>query len=228
MYCPIAKLVFVPVVMATVALTTVLLDYASAEETFPLQFRGAPPVNVGARDAVKLIANNVFVAHFAAPEPGRKGGVKLRVFYASEDWNVIGCAIRSNGKYSTLSGFKWPAKFHDKRLGLLIPGAADSLTRNDPSPEFGAYYHNAETGRIVLLDRGKNRRWYPRNTGHLQERLPASVYTLCPDFPPASELGLEVNHAQTALTYPELVAQDSGRRVRRPDLITDNPIEVVE
>ena len=32
MYCSIAKLVFVPVVMATVALTTVLLDYASARE----------------------------------------------------------------------------------------------------------------------------------------------------------------------------------------------------
>ena len=69
-----------------------------------------------------------------------------------------------------------------------------------------AYYHDAETGRTVSLDRGKNRRWYPRNTGYLQERLPASMYTLCPDFPPAEELGLEINHAQTALTYPELVA----------------------
>ena len=54
------------------------------------------------------------------------------------------------------------------------------------------------------------------------------MYTLCPDFPPAEELGLEINHTQTALTYPELVAQDPGRRVRRPDLITPNPIEAVE
>ena len=44
----------------------------------------------------------------------------------------------------------------------------------------------------------------------------------------AEQLGLEINHTQTALTYPELVAQDPGRRVRRPDLITPNPIEAVE
>jgi len=62
--------------------------------------------------------------------------------------------------------------------------------------------------------------WYKRYTGHLQERLPASVYTLCPDLPPAEDLGFEVNAAQTATGYRELVKQDPGRRILRPDLVT--------
>ena len=229
MYGSITKLIFASITIAAVALTTVLLDHAKAEEIFPLQFKGAPPVNIGARDVAKLRSNHVFVGHFAAPEPGRKGGVKLRFSYIRKDGSTISCSIRSGGKYKIVNWFSWPAKFHDKRLGLLIPGEAQSLTRNDPSPPgFGASYHNAETGRIVFLHRGKNRRWYPRTTGHLQERLPASIYTLCPDFPPAAELGLEINEAQTALTYPELVAQDAGRRVLRPDLITFDAIKPAE
>ena len=194
----IPKLISTPIAIAAVTLTTVWLDKAKAEESFPLQFKGAPPVNVGAHDTAKLIGNHVFVGHFAAPEPGRKGGVKLRVAYYGDDGSLVSCVIRSrcNKEYCVSGGGSWwPAKYRDKRLGLLIPGKADGRTRNDTSPQFTAYYHDAETGRTVSLDRGKNRRWYPRNTGHLQERLPASIYTLCPDFPPAEELGLEINHA---------------------------------
>jgi len=66
-------------VLAAVTLAALWFNTAKAEETFPLQFKGAPPVNVGARDTAELIANHGFVGHFLAPEPGRKGGVKLRL-----------------------------------------------------------------------------------------------------------------------------------------------------
>ena len=63
-------------------------------------------------------------------------------------------------------------------------------------------------------------RWWDWDNGHLQERLPAATWTLCPDFPPAEELGVGINHAQTAQSYREMLAQDPGRRVLRPDLVT--------
>ena len=34
-----------------------------------------------------------------------------------------------------------------------------------------------------------------------------------------------VNQLQTAVTYDALLAQDRGRRILRPDLVTPNPSE---
>ncbi len=67
--------------------------------------------------------------------------------------------------------------------------------------------------------------WHTWDVGHLQERLPAAVWTLCPEFPSAEELGVGINKNQTAVTYDKLLEQDPGRRVLRPDLITLDPTE---
>lgn len=77
-----------------------------------------------------------------------------------------------------------------------------------------------ETGAIYGYSYWK-RHWWEDGTGHLQEDLPAVTYTLCPGFPPAESLGLKVNRKQTSPFYSELVAQDPGRRVKRPDLVTE-------
>ena len=75
---------------------------------------------------------------------------------------------------------------------------------------------------------GRNKTWVTWNVGHLQERLPRAVWTLCPDFPSAEELGVGVNEKQTAITYDRLIAQDPGKRILRPDLITLDPTEPIK
>ena len=88
--------------------------------------------------------------------------------------------------------------------------------------------YDGDTGQIVWYTYvGEKKRWITWDPGHLQERLPAAVYTLCPDFPSPEELGVKVNTKQTAVTYDKLLEQDPGRRVLRPDLITLNPVETV-
>lgn len=67
--------------------------------------------------------------------------------------------------------------------------------------------------------------WWEKKLGHLQKRLPAAVWTACPDFPSAKSLGAKVNHKQTSTNYMELLKQDRGDRVKRPDLITPNTVE---
>jgi hypothetical protein len=67
--------------------------------------------------------------------------------------------------------------------------------------------------------------WWLVRTGHIQKSLPAAVYTLCPDFPSAASLGAKVNKRQTSTNYFELIKQDPGDRVKRPDLITAFPVE---
>ena len=94
--------------------------------------------------------------------------------------------------------------------------------REDPG--WGSPLYDAATGDAVWYGpwRGRWRAW---DIGHHQERLPAIIWTLCPDFPSASELGMGVNQLQTAVTYDALLAQDRGRRILRPDLVTPDPSE---
>jgi hypothetical protein len=67
--------------------------------------------------------------------------------------------------------------------------------------------------------------WWLGDSGHLQKSLPAAVYEMCPDFPSAKSLGAKVNKRQTSTNYFELIKQDPGDRVKRPDLITAFPVE---
>ena len=80
--------------------------------------------------------------------------------------------------------------------------------------------YDGKTGRFVLYDYwSRTRTWWGHRFGHIQERIPAAVYGMCPDFPSAQSLGLKVNDAQTSPNYHDLVKQEPGRRVRRPDLV---------
>ena len=202
---------------------------AKAQDPWPLRPDGAPPVNIGNEGAADLLEGHVFLTRLSAPEPGRDGGVKLRILHYTRSGRLFGCSFDPGGHYGP-TGEPWihgPLTLPDAQLNLRIPVIAQ-VAAPDTVPTFGAFYYDAVSGVTVLFARDLMGAWYPRETGHLQERLPAAVYTLCPDFPPAEVLGLEVNEAQTALTYPELVAQDPGRRVLRPDLVTFDPIEVTQ
>ena len=176
-----------------------------------------PPGNVRAEDYRALLGDTVVVsgvfgvtgiAHYA-----------LQVAFIGNDGRYLWCIPRREGRYFLGDQIWLPVKI--KQRSHLWPIFAAGI-REDPG--WGSPLYDAATGDAVWYGiwRGRWRAW---DIGHHQERLPAIIWTLCPDFPSASELGMGVNQLQTAVTYDALLAQDRGRRILRPDLITPNPSE---
>ena len=186
------------------------------------------PGNVRAEDIAELFAGKVLVIDFGR-NFSRVPGIAdhaLKVIFIGKDQRYIWCSYDPEGNYFTRENKnKWsPVRVqHD---GLLWP-RLDPSFGNDRHHGLSPLYE-AESGRIVFYLRRKEQWWHTWNVGHIQERLPAAVYTLCPDFPSPKELGVKVNSKQIAVTYDKLLEQDRGQRVLRPDLITLNPVETVE
>ena len=159
-----------------------------------------------------MVVSGVFgatgIAHYA-----------LQVAFIGNDGRYLWCIPRREGRYFLGDQIWWPVKI--KQRSRLWPIFAVGI-REDPG--WASPLYDAATGDAVWYGpwRGRWRAW---DIGHHQERLPAIIWTLCPDFPSASELGMGVNQLQTAVTYDALLAQDRGRRILRPDLVTRNPSE---
>ena len=187
-----------------------------------------PPVNILSKDQPVLFRNAVFVndrsrydflknypAHtleivvfrangfFVSCTPDRK--TNYRGKYAIGNRRYFFAEIRHTTHWYPAMTFK--RQVYDIRDGLFP-------------------LYDGESGRLLQW-RKKPRRseshlYYPSKAGHLQYDIPRAVYDLCPDFPSADELGLEINEAQTANTYYDLIAQHPGNRILRPDLVTPN------
>ena len=80
------------------------------------------------------------------------------------------------------------------------------------------FSYDAGTDTKALV---KGANYFNEAYSHLQRGIPAVVWDICPDFPSAESLGTFVNTAQTATNYFDLIEQDPGDRVIRPDLVTD-------
>ena len=176
-----------------------------------------PPGNVRAEDYRALLGDTVVVsgvfgatgiAHYA-----------LQVVFIGRDGRYLWCIPLREGRYFLGDQTWWSVK--TKQRSRLWPIFVNGI-REDQG-WFSPLY-DAATGDAVWYGpwRGRWRAW---DIGHHQERLPAIIWTLCPDFPSASELGMGVNQLQTAVTYDALLAQDRGRRILRPDLVTPDPSE---
>ena len=184
-----------------------------------------PPTNVRAEDYRALFGDTVMVI------PGNKDGKDsvpknaLKFVFIGRDGRYVWCYIRTDGEYHT-SDVRWrPLKI---RRGKVVYPLFDNDAEKQKLRGLAPFY-DAATGEAIWYTRWyRDKRWWDHNVGHHQERLPASTWTLCPDFPSAEELGVGINHKQTALTYDKLIAQDPGRRILRPDLVTPNAVEVVE
>ena len=182
-----------------------------------------PPGNVRAEDMRELFNNNVLLV-----DRGRKysrigaPNHALKVIFFGRDGRYAWCSYNNDNTYSTRDDHWAPVKV--KHAGTLSH-RLDPAINNDNIQGLSPLYDGA-TGQIVWYRKRKT--WHTWDPGHLQERLPRAVWTLCPDFPSAEELGVGVNEAQTAITYDRLIEQDPGRRVLRPDLITIDPTEVIE
>ena len=214
----------------TVTEAIAMIDNYPRHWTGPYQFRH-PPGNVRADHYRELLGDRVYVVNRGAPRPeARKNGFPwqaVEVVFIGKDGRLAWCS-HDNRKYFWKDDVWRPETFE------LDGMVWDVFNPKDPHGHGSknSYLYDPATGELITysLWRGKFGLW---SAGHLQTRLPAAVYTICPDFPSPEELGLEVNEKQTGLeyddypkkmvvTYNTLIAQDPGERVLRPDLVTPN------
>ena len=184
-----------------------------------------PPGNVRAEDMHALFSGTVVVIDRGGKFSTVPGVVNhaLKFAFIGKDGRYVWCSYGNTSDYYHRDDRWAPVKV--KHAGTLSH-RFDPAIHND-RPNGLSLLYDGDTGQIVWY-RHRDRKWHTWDPGHVQERLPRAVYTLCPEFPSPEELGVGVNEAQTAITYDKLIAQDPGRRVLRPDLITLNPTEVVE
>ena len=185
-----------------------------------------PPGNVHVEDMYELFAGKVQVVDRGGKTSKVPGVINhaIAVVFYGKDQRLTWCSYGSTSDYYHRVNNWAPKTLKHKKFRIPV---LDPVTER-ASPGLSPLY-DGNTGQIIWYTYpGHQRRWFTWDPGHLQERLPAAVYTLCPDFPSPKELGVRVNKKQTAVTYDKLLEQDRGQRVLRPDLITLNPVETVE
>ena len=189
-----------------------------------------PPGNVRIKDMQSLFGGKVLVIDRGGKFSSVPDVVDhaLKIAFIGNDARYIWCSYKSSyDNYYTRKN-KWnPVKYkHDGKFYPLLSTRLPDKDFDPKRPGLSPLY-DSETGRIVFY-RHRNGKWHTWDPGHIQERLPAAVYSLCPDFPSPEKLGVKVNKKQTAVTYDKLLEQDRGQRVLRPDLVTLNPVEIAE
>ncbi|MDE0694951.1 MAG: hypothetical protein OXH76_03850 [Boseongicola sp.] len=192
----------------------------------PFQDSG-PRSNVRAGDLRALLADRVVVGYWTSDGfQGGKRAQKLFVAVHSGDgrWRKCIKPIRE-----MIRKGRWSTRTIPGRDGQVWPTVAGSFW------DLSTYLYDPATAEVAIFSQGRERtvplgrpaRWVLW-VGHVQERLPRAAYRMCPNFPSPEALGLEVNEAQTAHFYDDLVAQDPGQRVLRPDLVTPHERIVAE
>lgn len=183
-------------------------------------YYAAPPSNVRAEHYRALFGDTVMISWAGIHFPGTDG---IKIIFIGGDGRYVWCSRDDQGRFT--AQHEWRAELRRQRSGALVPifnPAAPTTSRGGLSP-----LYDGQTGGVIWYTYGDGY-WWDWNRGHIQERLPAATWTLCPDFPSAASLGVGVNQAQTATSYEALLAQDPGRRILRPELVTPNVAELYE
>ena len=175
-----------------------------------------PPVNLTLEGHRRLFRDAVFVGRMRV-------WADVEVMFYGRDGRFLRCNANEDGHY-------WKEAVWRPIVVARRNGATPLLDLRADAPERKvhlSYLYDGHTGELTEFTEWR-RRWWDWGRGHLQRRLPAAVWELCPTFPPAEELGVGVNHAQTAALYHELVAQHPGERILLPDLMESDPIRLYE
>ena len=180
--------------------------------------------NIDKPDLPKLIVGKAFVAQHGYYKLLKNG--EAFVTYFTKD-KVIECTFYDSTGWEQLIR-PWVSIYsNNESYELLYPLMVRGDVEDTTNRHFSNFQYNGKTGTLTELSfkRKYGHKWWEQLVGHLQEGIPASVYDVCPDFPSAKSLGTFVNTKQTATAYLEILAQDPGKRVLRPDLVTKKTIK---
>jgi hypothetical protein len=168
--------------------------------------------NVSAQDLPTLIYGKVWVDYDSETDI-----LGVNVFSEKDRYFLCSVEDKRTGTFGWAS-VVFDNKVSEERYPLW--------QETDPNGDVGyvAFKYIANTGQFISY-LAQRPYWWETRPGHLQTEIPAAVYTACPDFPSAESLGLKVNTRQTSTRYSEMIAQDPGNRVRRPDLVTEVTVE---
>ena len=175
--------------------------------------------NVKADDMATLFSN---VVEVGAPWNARVDSNTDLFVYVIKSTKVYGCNITQQlfGDYYVKPITVNVENYNQTGFGSQHPMNMSSMSPDFKDPAFTNVYYDAKQGRWAAFTTNAVE-WEETSYGHLQYDIPAAVYEACPEFPSAASLGMKINQKQTATTYPELLAQDPGRRVLRPDLVSE-------
>ncbi len=186
------------------------------------QFKSADTVlqNVTQPDLVELLTGHTFVAYEESGGIGKAYGA-ITVLYYGANGVEEGCVLSfktGRPKEGAYAPFEWVSGMYEiPEYQVYYP----LLQKTEPDGYVGYanMQYKAETGQLAVIG-VFGRYWGDVRKGHLQAGIPAAVYAVCPEFPSAESLGTFVNEKQTSWNYFELVEQDPGQRIHRPDLVT--------
>ncbi len=197
------------------ALTTPALAQDAEREMYR---RGEIFQNVAVEHVRPLLADTAWVTHWWDDQTKERGGY-IRVVWYGADGREHGCLTDAEGKTEGA----WSAAYSGRTIDLKghkVRYPLKQKTRVDGSRGYQLLRYNGKTGQLNTF-LSKNRRWWESDVGHLQARIPAVVWDICPDFPSAESLGTEVNTKQTSRFYGEMVQQDPGERILRPQYVNE-------
>ena len=181
--------------------------------------------NIAAEHVVPLLRNTAWVSHWETGEGQFPRGGKVAIVWYGSDGIEYKCfqGNEPNENGTWIDGDRYfGVTIELRRRAVRYPLLKATYVSGKPDG-YGLLRYNGETGALTsfIMDR----RWWESGVGHLQERIPAVTWELCPTFPSAESLGTTVNEAQTSRFYGELLQQDPGRRILRPELVNEHAHE---
>ncbi|WP_299749911.1 hypothetical protein [uncultured Tateyamaria sp.] len=188
----------------------------------PWAFRSSNEVfqNVTQPDLVELLTGHTFVGYRETDRRGKAYGA-IAVLHYGANGVEEGCLVdyqTGRSEEDSYAADDWVSALIESSI-YPIRKPLLQITAPDGSVGYGNMQYKAETGQLAEIG-VSGRYWVDVRKGHLQAGIPAGVYTACPEFPSAESLGTFVNETQTSWNYFELVKQDPGQRIHRPDLVT--------
>jgi len=210
--------------IATLATVMALGASAASAGTRDIHKYGEFFQNVKAEHVQPLLGGSAYVAHIDYDGIGAKNtsGGEVAILWHSKDGKRITCiGTPSMGNPYGVGTVNYQGADHaSKYLRTMFPRTEMYRGGEKTGQEHISY--DASTGGLTVYWYQKLRLW-EMDTGHLQTELPAVTWELCPDFPSAKSLGARVNKKQTAKYYLDLIKQDPGTRVMKPEYEAKEP-----